>query len=327
VWLALLLLVVGCALLVAGGRAVVAGASRLAAAFGVSELAVGLTVVAFGTSAPELALNLRAAVRDHTAIAFGNIFGSNIANTALIVGASALVAPLRIQSRTLSREIPIMLLATAAAVLLGLDRIRGARDAYDRLDGLLLLLGFAIFLYGAVSAIAARGWLDPLARQAREAAERIELPSAGAALALVGVGLLGLAGGAELTVTNAVAIAADLGVPQVVIGLTLLALGTSLPELATCLAAVSRGQVDLAVGNVVGSNIFNLLFVLGVTATIREVSVPAGGVIDLAALSLFSLFLLRVSFTYGSRIVRGEGLVLLAAYGVYVVGRFALGSG
>jgi cation:H+ antiporter len=315
-------LVVGIALLLGGAHAMVGGASKLAGALGVSELAIGLTVVAFGTSAPELAVNVLAALGGNSEIAFGNLVGSNIANVALVMALAATVRPLLIESVIVSREIPMMLLATAAGLLLGLDRIRGMPEAYDRSDGLILLLLFSVFLYYSISEVIAKRSRDPLAEAATDQMQSAESWAAGRAAFLAATGLGILLAGAQLTVSSAVALAEALEISSELIGFTVIAVGTSLPELVTCLVATSKGQTSLAVGTVVGSNIFNLLFILGVTAVIHPVEVPvAGGAIDLAALAVFSALLLPLSRSRGSRVVRREGAVLLAAYLAYLAWR------
>jgi cation:H+ antiporter len=319
---AALLLCVGLGLLVAGGRGLVSGASRLAAALGVSELAIGLTVVAFGTSAPELGVNVLAALRGDAGIAFGNVVGSNIANIALVLGFCVLLRPLRIESVIVFREIPMMLLATAAALVLGFDRFRGTGEVYDRSDGLILLLLFSIFLYYTVSEVVAKRRTDPLAEVATRGLETRDGWTTGRAGLLACAGLCVLLAGAELTVSQAVALAEMLGVSRAVIGLTIVAVGTSLPELATSLVATWRGQTNLAIGNVIGSNIFNLLFILGVTAVLRSVELPAGGgAADLLALAAFSAVMVPLSRTQGSRILPWHGAGLVLAYLAYMIWR------
>jgi cation:H+ antiporter len=308
----------GLALLIAGGEALVRGASNLAQDLGVSPLAVGLTVVAFGTSAPELAVNTTAALEGNTSVSFGNVIGSNLANVGLVLGCAALVRPLVVEGVVISREIPMMLLASAAALILGLDRLRGAEEAYDRSDGLMLLLLFVVFLYYTIAEILRRRISDPFVSQAEEAISRASLRSVAVALAMLGTGLVALAGGAHWTVQAAVSIAEDLHVPRVVIGLTLVAVGTSLPELVTSGMAAWRGKVDLAVGNVVGSNLFNLLFVLGVTATIRPIPTPESGAWDLLVMAGLSVGLLVLAIRRDRRIVRTEGAVLCAVYVAYL---------
>jgi cation:H+ antiporter len=314
----------GFALLITGGRTLVTGASRLATSLGVSELAIGLTVVAFGTSAPELAVNVLAAIRGNTAIAFGNIIGSNAANIGLVLGAAALVRPLRIESVLVSREIPMMLLGTAAAVILGMDRLRGMAETYDRPDGLILLLLFVVFLYYTISEVVGQRRSDPIVEAVTQQTPAEPSWSTVPALLMAAAGLAMLLGGAQLTVANAVSLAEALEVPRVVIGLSVVALGTSMPELTTSVVAACKGSTSLAVGSVVGSNIFNLLFVLGATSTIRPVEVPeAGGGGDLAVMALLAVALLVMSRSQAAHITRGNGVTLLLAYLSYMVWRIA----
>jgi cation:H+ antiporter len=317
----LLLACAGLGLLVVGGDMLVRGAARLAAAFGVSPLAVGLTVVAFGTSAPELAVNVLAAVRDSGGLSFGNVVGSNLANIGLIFGIGALFRPIPIQDVVVRREIPMMLLATAAAMGLAFDHwLDGEETFFDRGDGVTLLLFFFVFLYYTIGEL-----LDRRAR--REVTADSDLAARAAALepahpvrdgALVIGGVVALAFGADVTVDAATSLARALGVPEVIIGLTLVAVGTSLPELAATVIAIVRNEAAMAVGNVVGSNIFNLLLVGGTTAFIRPIPIPEGAAADLVILAAMSLLLWGVSMSQGQKILRAEGAVLLTVYLTYV---------
>jgi len=314
----LLVLAVGLALLMAGGEMVVRGATGLARVLGVSPLVVGLTVVAFGTSAPEMAVNLIAAVQGLGAISFGNIVGSNMANIGLIVGCTALVRPIVVTGVVIAREIPMMLLATAAAVVMGFDGILGdPPDRYERADGLLLLMFFLVFLYYTVGDFVKR-------RSGQEGNEAIQgetVRSAGSLqknLWITIAGLAALVGGARITVHSAVGVARAAGVPEEVIGLTLVAVGTSLPELVASVVATLRGHPELAIGNVVGSNIFNLLFVMGVTALVAPIPVPGGGELDLLMVALLSAILFLVCFTDSRKIIRTEALLLLLLYFAYM---------
>ncbi len=317
-------LIVGLVLLVGGGDLLVRGASGLARHFGVSALVIGLTVVAFGTSAPELAVNIIGALEGKSDIAFGNVIGSNLANIGLVLGLTALVRPLTIQGIIIVREIPLMLLGTAATVILILDpMLRGGIAVIDRADGCLLLLLFTVFLYTAIGDVVRNRRSDPLVAQA----EHFTSPS-GTRVGLLANVLMTLAGlaalvyGGDRTVEAAARIAQALEVPDVVIGLLLVAVGTSLPELATSIVAVHRGETDIAVGNVVGSNVFNLLLVLGTTAVIRDVPVPQGGLVDVFAVLVLSFLLLPLCMTYDRRLVRREGFVLFGAWVGYCSWRF-----
>jgi len=328
----ILLLVVGLAVLMVGGETVVRGATGLARALGVSPLVIGLTVVAFGTSAPEMAVNVIAAWRDSSAISFGNIIGSNMANIGLIVGCTAFVRPIHITGVVIAREIQMMLLATTAVVIMGLDSVLGDRhskDVYDHGDGLLLLLLFLVFLYYTVG-----DFVKQRSRNGRRSGDIQkkeidagdaggEAGGAGKNLAITVFGLVALVGGASVTVGAAVDVARTFGVPEEIIGLTVLAVGTSLPELVASVVATVRGYTGLAIGNIVGSNIFNLLLVLGVTSLVAHIEVPPGGWWDLAMVSLFSLILLLVSITDNRKIIRTESCVLLILYFGYLYARSA----
>lgn len=317
----LIQLFVGLVLLMAGGEAVVRGATGLARALGVSPLVIGLTVVAFGTSAPEMAVNLIAAWEGRGEISFGNIIGSNMANIGLIVGCTAILQPLLITGIVIAREIPMMLLATAAVIVMSFDGVLApdGQDAIRRGDGLVLLLLFLVFLYYTVG---------DFVRQRAENGPPELGPEFGPTdtsvwrhLGLTALGLVTLIGGADVTVDAAVSVARAFGVSEVIIGLTVLAVGTSLPELVASATATVRGHAELAIGNVVGSNIFNLLLVMGVTALIRPVPIPAGGHLDLLMVAILSLLLFVVSMTANRRIIRGEAAMLLAGYLAYIIWR------
>ena len=313
--MSLLLLTVGLALVVGGGFVLVKGASQFARRLGVPSFIVGLTVVAFGTSAPELAVNVLAAREGTPGISFGNVIGSNLANLGLILGVAGLISPMRITSGVLLREIPIMLLATAAVIIVGLDpQLRGFSAGYDRVDGLVLLLFFTVFLYTAAATVLRRRESDVLVEQSSGQM----LNGSGLWLSLGGIlaGLAALVWGSRLALDGATTLAEAAGVPPAIIGLSLVAVGTSLPELVTSVIAAMRAEADLAVGNVVGSNIFNLLFILGTTSVIAPVPVPSGGTTDLFVLAAMSLILLGFSST-GRRIGRGEAMLLLSAWLAY----------
>lgn len=304
---------VGVALLAAGGELLVRGSVRLARSFGVAPLVVGLTVVAFGTSSPELFTNLSAVAAGTPSLAFGNVVGSNIANLALILGIAALVRPLATTSRLVQREVPVMIAVAGVMALMLLDGRVG------RVDGVVLVV-----LLVAYVAVLARGGDAPTAE--REFAREYG-PAAGrgrwiaAAVAALGLGLLAV--GARALVLGATSIARGLGVPEVVVGLTLVALGTSLPELVTSLVAARRGEPDIATGNVVGSNVFNVLGILGVSALVRPIPMPSGGGWrDLAVMAGVSLLVWPFLRT-GMRLGRREGAVLVALYAAYVVFLYA----
>ncbi len=298
-----LLLIVGLILLVVSADALVNGAVRLGAHLRVPPVAVALTVVAAGTSLPELVVSVRAALAGRADIALGNVVGSNIINIGLILGLSALLRQLPVDRGSLRRDGPIMVLCAAALVPIGMDA------AISRVEGLLLLLVFG-------------GWMLLLGRAARAEPPSTEEPPAGlgwgGTLARLAFGAAGLAVGAELLVDAATAMAQSLGVSQRIIGLTVVALGTSLPELATSVTAAIRGRADVAVGNVVGSNIFNIVAILGVTAVIQPISVDPqlanGDVLWMAGLSVL---LMGVMWS-GQRLVRAEGGLLLSVAAIWL---------
>lgn len=310
--IALVSIVAGVVLLWTGGEFLVRGASVLARALGMSPLVIGLTVVAFGTSSPELAASLAAVFKGAPAVALGNVVGSNIANLGLILGASALVLPLATRARFVLREVPCMIAVSALVWPLAADGVTG------RLEGALLVAGLALYL-----AVLVRSDEPPPVVAEFEAEYSDGRPRLGRSLAAVGAGMALLVGGAHLLVEGAVGTARALGVPEVVIAVSLVAAGTSLPELASCLVAARRGEADLVLGNLVGSNVFNVLGILGVTAALRPVAVPFA---DVRAdyWVMMGLSLLVIPFLLpGRRIARLEGAVLLAIYVGYIAWRFS----
>jgi cation:H+ antiporter len=319
-------LIIGLTLLMGGGEAVVRGAAALARKLGISPLAIGLTVVAFGTSAPELAVNITAAVADQPGLSFGNIIGSNLANIGLVVGCCGLVRALPIKSVVVAREIPMMLLATVVTIVMAADLIvDGESPTLDRGDGILMLLFFSVFLYYTVGELLRQRADHPVFDDLVSS----DLPGVGRRVAISRDALLALAGfgallyGADLTVDGAVSMARRFEVPEVVIGMAVVAIGTSLPELAAGLIATLRGHMELAIGNVVGSNVFNLLLVLAITICIRPIEIPEHGMRDLICAAGLSIALLVVSLTNHRRILRAEAGLLLAVYFAYVSWRAA----
>ncbi len=302
------LVVVGLAGLAYGGDLLVANASRLAGALGVSPMVIGLTVVAFGTSAPELAASVVAALRGSPELALGNVIGSNIANVGLILGASALMWPLATRWSFVRKEVAFMIGASIAAALLLLD------GELSRLDAGLLLVGLLAFLFVSFRG---GGMAAPAAPAAPLVAAERTPSSRPALLALAGAGLLALA--AHALVTGAVGLAEVWGVSERVIGLTMVAIGTSLPELASSVAAAVRRQGDIVLGNIVGSNVFNLLSVLGIAGVIQPLQA------DVSALRLDLLVMLAAAVLVapmavsGWRVGRREGAFLLVCYLAYVL--------
>lgn len=310
----ILMLAIGLAALMFGGEWLVKGAVGLAERLGVAPIVIGLTVVAFGTSTPELVVNMSAGLRGNSSIGFGNVVGSNIANVGLLLGLSALLAPLSIHRVIIMREIPMMNLACLAMIALGAGGIfGGANSGYTRGDGVMLLLLFCVFLYYTVTEALLRS-----REEEPEAEPDSHLPlSTMKILLFIGGGLTALILGGEFTVGGASAIARSLGIAETVIALTIVAVGTSLPELATTISAARSGQGDIAIGNIVGSNIFNLLLIWGVSVTVAPAVLPEGGVKDLLVMTGICLILLPMAFSQ-QRISRFEGGVILALYTGYI---------
>lgn len=307
--LQLFLLAAGLVVLTAGATMLVRGAAALALRVGLTPLVIGLTVVAFGTSAPELLVSVQAALRDAGGIAVGNVVGSNVANLALILGLAAVVRPVPTSRPLLRRDVPLMIAASVVLALMLADKALG------RIEGALLLA--ALFAYIGYSVRAGRRETAALAAVAP--AEDLPPPSKHPlvdGLLLVG-GLAALIGGAHVFVEAAVTLAQALGVSNAVIGLTVVAIGTSLPELATSVVAAVRGESAIAAGNVVGSNLFNVLGILSVAALARPLAAPGIGGTDLLVMVVVAVAILPL-LASGGRLSRLEGSVLLAGYAVYM---------
>lgn len=299
--LALLLLVFGLVFLLAGAEALVGSAASLARRFGVSEFVVGLTVVAFGTSAPELFASVGAVLQGEPDLAVGNVVGSNIANILLILGAGGLIAPIAMDRRVRTVEIPVMTGVTLLSVALMLDQALG------RIEGALLVAGLGLYVLWAVRA----GAVDP--------AEDAPAPGpAWKAFLLAAIGIGALAIGSRSVVVGASAIAARAGVSEGVIGLTIVAFGTSLPELAATVRAAIGRKSDIAVGNIIGSNVFNLLSVLGACAVVAPLTLPDAMIRHGLTMTGVTLMLLVVGLARPV-IGRGFGLFFLAAYLSYAI--------
>lgn len=304
-WLFLLL---GLVLLVAGAESLVRGSSAIAKRLGLSELLIGLTVVSFGTSAPELAVSLRSALGGNDAVALGNVIGSNIFNIFVILGVSAAITPLAVHFRVLRQEMPVLVVATF--VFAALLHFGGG---VGRLVGIVFFLALVAYTVRMVRVERRTAAGTPVSL------DGLEVPSLRLPVAIfyvvVGLGLLIL--GANWLVDSAVTIARGLGVSEAIIGLTIVAAGTSLPEVAASVVAALRKSADLAIGNVVGSNLFNILCIVGVTASVHPLSAAGISPVDLGAMLLALVALIPLAWT-GAKLTRWEGLVLLGGYGVYL---------
>ncbi len=312
-----ILFVLGFVALIVGGEFLVRGASKLAEAFGVPPLIVGLTVVAFGTSAPEIAVLIKSAFSGQSGLVVGNVVGSNIANVLLILGLSALVAPLVVSRRLIFLEVPLMIGVSVLMMVLSLD------GQLSRLDGAILLAGFLLHLAFMIreqrgAALAVENLPGESGTDSIDSARRRRNQWIKNVLLIV-AGLVVLVIGSEWLVNGAVAMARTLGVSELVIGLTVVAVGTSLPEMATSIIAGLRGQRDIAVGNVVGSNIFNILSGLGLTALIAPTGIEVSdGVLsfDLPIMIATAVACMPIFFT-GHRIARWEGAMFFGYYIAY----------
>lgn len=307
--ISVLQLLFGFALLTYGAERLVHGSSVVAYRLGMSPLVIGLTVVAFGTSAPELVVSIRATIDGNSEIAIGNVIGSNIANIALILGATALIRPMMIHLRILRTEIPIMIGVTLIAswFIIG--------DIITRFEGILLFLGLVTFILYSIRS--AKTVPDDARDQLVEEPEIDTKTTLGKAWMFVLFGLALLIGGGELLVAGAVDLATRLGISQAVIGITIVAVGTSLPELATSVVAAIKKEADIAVGNVIGSNVFNLLSILGITAIIHPLDSSSFSLVDLGVMLGLTILILPLMWR-GFEINRWEGGLLLVVYVSYI---------
>jgi cation:H+ antiporter len=304
----MLLIITGAILLYFGAQGLVRGSASLATRVGVSPLVAGLTIVAFGTSAPELSVSLSSALGGHADIALGNVIGSNIFNIAVILGIAALIQPLKIHLSVIRRDIPVMIACSAIACALIVS------GSFTMIAGIGLLVGLLAYLFFTVKS-------EKIATQEGDSA-LIDAPPLlskswviDSLVLLTGLGVLVC--GSQLFVDGATSLAKSLGVSDAVIGLTVVAAGTSLPELATSVVAALRKQSDIAIGNVVGSNIFNILCILGVTASVTPIDTSGISFLDGCVMLSLGIILLPFALT-GRSISRAEGAIFLVVYGVYL---------
>ena len=301
------LLVIGLVMLCFGGNWLVSGGVGIAKKLRISNLVIGLTIVAYGTSTPELAASI-AAAGDHGAIILGNIVGSNIANVGMVIGVSAILIPVAIQKSVFRKEIPIMLGVSLLLVLLSID---GELSQYD---GALLLVGLGVFAFFT--------FRDALKQRTttKDNSENTQNNIYVKSFGLIGIGIVVLYIGAILTVDNAVIIATEFGLSEKIIGLTVIAIGTSLPELITSIIAIRKGHSDVGIGNIIGSNIYNILMIMGVGAALGGVLTTSDIYVDYAIMIIFSLSLLIGLKT--KIINRTIGVILATGYVLYLVTTF-----
>ncbi len=308
----ILFLIGGLILVVFSANWLVNGASSIAKSFKIPDLVIGLTIVSIGTSTPELAISIISALNGNTDIAVGNILGSNISNILLILGLSAMVYPLTIQKNTQFKEIPLGILAILLIGIMGNDIFfdHGTNNVLTRIDGLVMLCFFVIFMY----------YTFQIAGNESSKAEEIKQQPLWKSVLLVIAGVAGLYFGGKYFVEGAVNIARLLGISDSVIGLTIVAVGTSLPELATSVVAAYKKNSDIAIGNVVGSNLINVFFILGLTATISPLPLNKFANIDISVAMLASLLLFFSTIAIGKReIKRIEGAIFTIIYIIYLV--------
>ncbi len=309
----LILLLAGFLVLIFGANKLVDASSSLAAKFGIPNIVIGLTIVAFGTSAPEMVVNAIAAINGKTEMVVGNVLGSNIFNVFGILGVCAIIYPLTVKSNTTWYEVPLSMLAALVAFVISADIFldQSFENLISRSDSMILLLFFAVFLVYNIAV-----------SKGEKPTETTEIKnySISKSLLFIIIGLAGLIIGGRLIVTSAVSLAELIGISNRVIGLTVISIGTSLPELATSIAAVKKKNVDIAIGNVVGSNIFNIFFVLGISGMIAPIEVDQSSGVDFMTNILASILLFVFIFTgKHRRIDRIEGSVFLLLYICYLV--------
>lgn len=310
-----IILVIGFVLLIKGADFFVEGSSSVAKKFNVPSLIIGMTIVAMGTSLPELAVSVTASMVGNNTLAVSNVAGSNIFNLMVVCGACALFTPLTIEKNTLLKEFPFSIICAGLLVVLGFLGM-----SLGRVDGIIFLVIFIVYLF----------WMIRSAKQARNVGDKLEeeeeefieeeikiLPMWKCLLFIVG-GMIAIKFGGDFVVDGASAIAAGFGLSQTLIGLTIVALGTSLPELVTSIVAARKDEVDMALGNVIGSNIFNILLILGVAAVISPITFLTENIIDIVILIVMSLVVWIFAWT-SKEINRKEGIMMLLMYAVYMV--------
>lgn len=307
----ILLIIIGLVLLVKGADWLVSGASVLAKRYNISDLAIGLTIVSFGTSAPELVVSIFASLQNHQDIVFGNVIGSNIFNLFVILGITGLIAPLVVQASTVRKEIPISFFATMVLYLFSNAFFTANTPVLTRIEGFALLIMFSMFLFYVYKQLKTET-TKPETAQKKFSTFKI--------FGLVTLGLASLIIGGRSVVSNAVALATAMGMSEKIIGLTIVAAGTSLPELATSVVAVLKKNSDIAVGNIIGSNIFNILFILAGSSIIRPISYDITFNTEIYLLAGGTIFIFIAMFTSQRKILdRWESGILLITYIAYMM--------
>lgn len=314
----LFLVVVGFVILIKGSDILVEGSCSIAKKLNVSDLIIGLTVIAFGTSLPELIVNVYASYIGNTGIAIGNILGSNIANILLILGAAAIVYPLKVKSNTIFKEIPYSLLATIILGVLANDVIffRSTSSILSRIDGIILLIFFCFYMY----------YIFKISKTLKNESDDITtISSSTKSIIYIFIGIISLLLGGKILVDSTVRIAQILNISDTLLGLTIIAIGTSMPELITSIIAAAKKKTDIAIGNVIGSNIFNIFWILGISASINPLPFDSNAIKDVIVLLLATLLLFILMFI-GKKHELGkkEGILFLLLYLAYLLYRIFL---
>ncbi len=323
-------LIAGFVLLIVGADIFVEGSSAIAKRFKIPTIIIGLTIVAFGTSMPEASVSISAALAGNNDIAISNVLGSNIFNLLMVLGASALICPVRVHSASIKKEIPFSIFITVvlgavlafgihfdaeADLLMGMEIFNHATFTLGVAGGAILLVLFALYMYWQIRGALKARKKGELADEAEDEDKKIP---AGLAVEMVILGIVGIIMGGDLVVDNASIIAENYGMSQTLIGLTIVAIGTSLPELVTSMVAAKKGESDLALGNVIGSNVFNIVFILGASAVISPMTVDILAIYDTLVL-LFVSVLALIFARSSKRFSRSEGAVMIAIYVIYFV--------
>ena len=313
--LAILFLIIGFVFLVKGADIFVEGSSSIAKKFKVPSIIIGLTIVAMGTSLPEAAVSVTASIANKNALAVSNVIGSNIFNLMMVIGVCAIMTPVAVNKATLKRDFPFSVICAILLLVLGLIGPMSLGHA----DGVIFLILFAGFIGLMIrSAMKASKEGNAVASEEIEVAEEIKIMPVWKSLLFIVIGAVGIIIGGDVVVDSASNIAAKFGMSQTLIGLTIVSVGTSLPELVTSSVAARKNEVDMALGNAIGSNVFNILFVLGIAGAISPMAFLTENVIDIVILLVFSLIVWLFAWTK-KEIKRGEGLIMVLLYVLYVV--------
>lgn len=314
-------LIIGFVLLIKGADFFVSGSSKIAKFYKIPPIIVGLTIVAFGTSSPEAAVSISAAIKGTSGISIGNVIGSNIINISLVIGITAIISPLKVNKKTIIKEIPFSLLGGIALIILLADTILqdSQTNILSRADGLILIAFFSIFLYYIIEvALKSKNNQPPLDVQNQSNLEDIK-PDLKKSFVILIIGFAGIVLGGWLVVENAQSIAIQLGMSETLVGLTIVAVGTSLPEVITSIVAAIKKESEIALGNIIGSNIFNIFFVLGIASSIHPLVVSSAIFFDLILMVVITFVLLIFATTHKKTINRTEGFMLTLIYMAYLI--------